>query len=1313
MLTIHKASAGSGKTFTLTKEYLRLLLAVKTRDEATGQEAYRLRRLADYGYGKSKHHGSILAVTFTNKATEEMTARIISELSLLGTPRPEDTMTSAQIKARKEADMLSPQSAYEAEFLADFNTNVASLREVARRALSDILFNFSWFNVSTIDSFFQKVLNSFTRELDLSPNRNLELNNKYPLAVAVSNMLKSLRHDYSDHAAPATPEEVAALKERARRQRQLMHVIDQYMNSKVLAGEDFNILSHSSKFYSTILDYVDHFYNEEYKLHRTRIDNYLDDPDKLSKFIQAVTLRVDPATNRFHNEEVQRIKDDAMAKTAVALELGDSLINAYLKAQLENCAKGEFDNPAKSLLDAIAGTGKRFNKPTKAKPLTSAMEDSMQAALKAIERYLNVKQTFDTVSKSINMLALFSHVNYFLNEYRKENDSMLLSDTNDLLHRIINEEETPFIYERMGTAIRHYLIDEFQDTSKMQWRNLKPLVLESLSTNNDNLIIGDEKQCIYRFRNADPNILGTQVADMARRRTFDHAIKGIAIAENCNWRSTPQVVMFNNTLFHGMAGEVDKTNATTADRAVVRGPLSATYASLIQMVPERNLHKPGYVKIDFIAHREEEASPKASTPSPTPEAAAPEGIHCAEGESPRSSVPDAAPSPEAAAPETQEATLLRHLTEEIDRQLTAGFRPKDIAVLVRTSKQGQLVINHLMNVMANDPAWTHGQVGITSADSMAVNMSSAVKLVVNVLRLLANPTIGDPGNPDRMKDPEYNRLRLVHRFELEKYNTVTYTDEEGNEHTRRQTSNEALKRAVAATSPSLGKPDAEQTRIDALIDGLMNLDSPTLSVLTDCIIDKFLANDAKVDENAFLTAFQDLVVDFSENGNNNLVEFLDWWDRSAAFTNVQAPEGLNAINVMTIHKSKGLEFGCVHVPFFNYEMVTYHSAFRTNLSWYAINPAEFPGIDPEVVPPLIPLENTSSTLQQAFIKEQGARWLTEQQTDALNIAYVALTRAKRELVVYVDEAKETKTGTLKRIDQFMLETLRQCGDPETDPQFAALDPEKRKYLINLKTNFQPVMNADTGVREGYLFEAGETYPTPSELASEQEERQRAEKREKNLAEERKQRDEATGRKSGMNAEDAELQRRLDADSDDWLEGYFVHEQPDICISTDFDDLTAFDYADERYRGIFLHDVLSRVRVAADLGKAHHACAYRYRLTPAQSAESLALLEKAFAHPELPAKGWFGNFRRIVAEHRVAVVGEKRRPDRIVWHTDGSVDIIDYKFGECTPEHIKRYTWQVRKYIAMLAKAGYPNARGYLWYPLEGKIIPVAQRKGNS
>ena len=214
---------------------------------------------------------------------------------------------------------------------------------------------------------------------------------------------------------------------------------------------------------------------------------------------------------------------------------------------------------------------------------------------------------------------------------------------------------------------------------------------------------------------------------------------------------------------------------------------------------------------------------------------------------------------------------------------------------------------------------------MVSADSMEISISPAVRMIVNVLRLTTQPMlvtqpggeVDGEGRPVNVINPAYRRYRLLHRFELCRFDTVEAVDEQGNPVVddegrvvmRRLTDQEALAKAVAATSVPIDEtPECIQGEIDAEIRRLSEMESPTLLAMTERIIGRFLTPDARRRENVFITAFQDLVLDFSERGEGNVNAFLQWWDRTGAFTNVAAPDGLDAINVLTIHKAKGLEY---------------------------------------------------------------------------------------------------------------------------------------------------------------------------------------------------------------------------------------------------------------------------------------------------------------------------------------------------------------------------------------------------------------------
>jgi len=1181
MLKIHKASAGSGKTFALTREYLKLLLGEK-RDGR-----YRLRPLSAYGYMKPKAHGQILAVTFTNKATEEMTTRIIGELAALA--------------GEGEA------SAYLHDFMREFGTDEATLRKHASRALADLLYNFSWFNVSTIDSFFQRVLNTFTRELELPPGRNVEVDEKYPIAVAVGKMLMSVNRRGSGES-----------DDDRRHRLYLEEWLRQYMLSMVSEGKGFNLLSRTSSVNAGMIADMGLFFNEKYKLNRRAIDEYLSDTSRIVRFARAISP----------SGVLVPVKESVVALCRRAAEMADTGVQKLLVTRLAAYGQGDFSVAPSATFRKCAGDPSacfKKNAP-QSEPLREALGEALNAALDYLER----RQFYSYLYSRVFQFGLFGQVHRYLDEYRRQTGSLLLSDTNDLLRRIISEDETPFIYERMGTGIKHYLIDEFQDTSQMQWENLKPLLLESLGSDNDNLIIGDEKQCIYRFRNSDPGLLGNRVQKLVEHR-FPGALSlaGVGVEENCNWRSSADVVRFNNTLFNSMARQLDA--------GLDSCPVSATYAGLVQSIPEKHVGFGGYIKISFPRPDSDEEDP--------------------------------------------ELPMLVKMVAEIDRQLAAGYRPADIAVLVRKKSQGKKVISYLMDVMEHDPQWKHGSLPIVSADSMEISMSPAVRMIVNVLRLATQPMmltspggeVDAEGKPLQMVNPAYRRHRLAHRFELCRFDEVPLTDESGREVTdadgnvmrRRLTDSEALAKAIAVTSmPAVDGTDDEQVRVDEEIRRLSEMESPTIMAMTERIIGRLLTPEARRRENVFITAFQDMVMDFSDRGEENISRFLEWWDRVGAFTNVAAPDGLDAISVLTIHKAKGLEYECVHIPYCSDALVKYDSRFVKSVSWYPVDAACLPDVDPDCVPPFMPLPNRSANKDIPALRLAALQWETEQKTDALNVAYVAFTRAVSELCVYVDRLTDGDSASGDRprsepaLGDYILAALR-----EMTPEFLPVCGAPRRALEWMTPLSPGLTEDDNGV---CMFEFGS--PTVPRRKAQPDGR----------------RPDRAGQKSDL-----------------LLEEYVVAERSEICAAMDFEDLRDFDLSDERHRGIFMHGVLGGVERPSDLDKSLAVQAYRYRLSPEETLQCREALSKALADPRV--RPWFEKCARTLTERPLAGPQTMRRPDRVVWLADGTIAVIDYKFGEVNRP---AYREQVRDYISLLAAAGYPGARGYLWFPLKGEIIEV-------
>ena len=1178
MLQIHKASAGSGKTFTLAREYIRLLLG---RKDASG--GFRLRSPKEYGFGQPKAHGAILAVTFTNKATEEMTQRIVKELYLL---------------AHQDSPQ-APKSAH-AEYFTDlFGCSRQALAAASLRALADLLFNFSWFNVSTIDSFFQNIVRVFARDLDLPDNYTLEIDQRYPVMESVRTMLDSI-----NLPRPSDPHE-------GRRRAFLFRSLSDYMKHLMSQGKAAHLMSQSSNLNRELVDTINNLINEDYKQRRTEMDAYFSDPERLQGFFDALSAQIEEAYCRM-----------AEASRAVLSLQPEKNVQANLLKVLARLASGERPEKFTDAIMAVVGGDKSPYKgawakdPSKADPVVARALDEALAAMAAMPQV----RLCSFVRSRFYPMVLFSYAATELEKYCRDNESFLLGDTNDLLTELIDEADAPFIYERTGALISHFLIDEFQDTSKMQWQNFAPLVRESLARGESDLIIGDEKQSIYRFRNADSELLGHRVEEEMAARFGDDAVgvRGVAIEENTNWRSAREIVLFNNTLFRAMAQIVDSLSQGDA--------VARAYRGLVQQVAAKNYESlPGYVEI--VMHHTAKADKDA----------------------PAEDVPDS------------DRRTLGELTAAIESQLRRGYRPSDIAVLVRDHISGQKVIDCLLERMAQ-PDWVFGQIRIMSSDALEVGSSPTVMMIVNMLHLLSTPEMitdlrhfARSGETRMIPNPEFLRRRLIHRFQLCLYRKEERILPDGSVETVTLTPSEALARALDGMEDD--RPDELQRQIDESLASLATQSCPNLYELVESIIQKTVPPEQAAADIAFVTAFQDQVLDFTECAQADMASFLRWFGRKGRTEKLAAPDGLDAITVTTIHQSKGLEYNCVHLPFFSRALVR---TAATGTSWYDVPPGSFPGIDPALVPPMLPLENLSTLAAYPPFAPAYDRYCEEQRLDSLNVAYVAFTRPVRELNVYAtakDDEKSVSLGTV----------LRRALEEATDQWLADegnASGEMRRWMRPLAPGV--TVEPEAG-GECLRFTMGRpTAPVAS-----------------------------GGKETGPWADLPELPLPPGV-----LAGYNVYTRKEIAISDSLDEIQRYSISDERRYGLFLHDVLGGVARIADLPQAMRRAAYRARLTPEEERHQLRLLEKALDDPRV--RPWFEGYTRVVTERPSTTPAGVRPPDRIVWLPSGEVCVIDYKFGA----EKKSYYRQVGCYMQLLADMGHTKVSGYIWYPLQGVIRSV-------
>lgn len=488
MLEILKASAGSGKTFNLAKTYIGMVF--RSEDP--------------YAY---RH---ILAVTFTNKATDEMKSRILKELDILAT---------------------SPEkSGYYKEFSAEFG-GAAALKKKAYEVLVNILHDYNAFSISTIDKFFQMTLKSFAREIGQVASYQIDLDKKSLVKESVDRILDSLSED--------NPKLLSWLKEYA------MEQISENGRYSLEPGLYEMAADLESEKLATVLekhglDLTSLYSNENLTLVRKACREYRD------SFTDAVIAAAE-RVNRVFTDNGLTVYDTTrgfmkiIPEKYMALKRGD-MIDALTEAFVRNAGNPDNWFPKKN-----AGLHKIVD---------GVLDGPLEAFVSLMDKGLRPFNTAGVILRQLYCLGIASRLHKEYEALIKEKNVITLDDSNSILRTIIGEDDAPFIYEKLGVRYENFLLDEFQDTSTVQWENFRPLLRESLSHSEKgrvtDLIVGDIKQSIYRWRGSDWNLLGTEV----KKEFGNMADDTRALSEN--WRSCRNIVEFNNSFFSYAASVLDK-----------------------------------------------------------------------------------------------------------------------------------------------------------------------------------------------------------------------------------------------------------------------------------------------------------------------------------------------------------------------------------------------------------------------------------------------------------------------------------------------------------------------------------------------------------------------------------------------------------------------------------------------------------------------------------------------------------------------------------------------------------------------------------
>lgn len=835
--TVYKSSAGSGKTFTLVKEYLKLALASDAPDS--------------YRY--------ILAITFTNKAANEMKERVLAALKSLASDAT-PTGTSFYLHAALEDEMQLP-------------TEV--LRQRAQQVLAHILHHYGDFSISTIDKFIHRVVRAFAFDLKIPLNFEVELDQEELLQQAVDLLIEQVGSN------PELTRLLVDFTEAKTDQEQSWNI------GYDLAGLGKNLFKEDSAPY---LERLRALKLEDFE----RLRNQL--CERVETFEQAARAIGQQAQETIRQGGLEA-SDFAGGKTQ-----GIAKYFQYL-AQFRADKLTPSDRLQKNL-DDDKWYGSKANNATKeaidqAKPVLQALYNKAQELTdQHFERY----QLYQMLNQHIHGLAVLNEIEGLMERIKDEENLVHISEFNRRIADIVLHEPIPFIYERLGERYRHYLVDEFQDTSSMQWQNLLPLLDNALGHGHFNMVVGDGKQAIYRWRGGEVEQFSRLPEVVAQANNTLVQERAQALARNYqgavlkrNFRSKAEIVEFNNALFTHLAEQLE-------------GDLEGIYVDHSQEFDAANTG--GLVQAEMFVDVRQQDDYDTWTANRT-------------------------------------EALIREALED-------GFQPKDIAVVCRNNGPASALAKHLI-----------GQgIPVVSSESLLLRSSPEVRFLMACMLYLQN------GQSKRAQMLMANYLLHSGRIGAHLQQVQAHI--------------------ASREEPYFSMPEfLQQHGFDFKPGRLRQL--PLYELAESLIVLFQLASGP----DPFIAFLLEHIHEFGTRPQAGIDDLVKWWEEKQHSLSIQVAEGTNAVTVMTIHKSKGLEFPVVIVPFADWRVRPGHSHL-----WIDLDEPGLEGLDAALVPAAKQLEQTDYAHRY---HEEAAR----SRLDNFNLLYVAFTRPQERLYVLYKDSKNT------------------------------------------------------------------------------------------------------------------------------------------------------------------------------------------------------------------------------------------------------------------------------------------------------------------
>ena len=798
--TIYNASAGSGKTYALSKVYLKIILA------------------------SPQNFRKILAITFTNKAVNEMKHRILNSLY-------EFSVTTSI----EEASPLFKDLIKETHFTFEDLPSLGKLR------LKQILHNYAFFDISTIDKFTHRLIRTFAKDLKIPQNFEVVLDVDLLLQEAVERVIGKAGED---------PE--------------FTKVLLDFALEKIEDDRSWDIGFDLLKIGKLIFDEN----NEEHLKHLKdlelvdflKLQSHLKTQIKIleKKTIELASSSLDIII--YHGVEFKDFPRETLPNHFIKIKDGNfNPVSLYNNKLEENLIEG------KILKTTIK------NPPTELAP-------------KLLQYYQNIKQLiykrglFSNINRNIVPFALLNAIQKELKIIQEEKDQLSISEFNTLIAKEIKDQPAPFIYERLGEKYRHYFIDEFQDTSQMQWENLIPLIgnamegEDELGNTGSLFLVGDPKQAIYRWRGGKAE----QFLELATHQNHPFTIQSELVTLPKNYRSYAEIINFNNSFFQSISPFLENT----------------LYQEFFQIGNQQEVNQKdgGYVNLTLLEE------------------------------------------------ENDEQYALETLAA-INKCLAQGYTYSDICIIIRKKKHGSVLANFLMQ----------NEIPVVSPDSLLLNGSPKAIFLVQLIRYMVQPT------------------------ELEiQYEILNFLSEQKED--RHAYIFENLNHLDTHLLAEYGF-DSAKLRQASVFDGL----AYAIKIF-----------DLIPNSDAHLSAFMDLVFDVEQKFGSDMQSFLDYWDKKGKSSSISTSENLDSVQIMTIHKSKGLEFPVVIFPYANSNVF---EEIDPKL-WLPVDKEEFLGFSEVLI-------NKKQEVKEYGELESQLYDLDHQklQLDAFNLLYVVLTRAVNVLFI--------------------------------------------------------------------------------------------------------------------------------------------------------------------------------------------------------------------------------------------------------------------------------------------------------------------------